>query len=177
MDDARRSKAADAKRSLQLSLNGLILQRIYCVENLRERSKAQWLHLLDVRNFLHLRENFGRDDGIDFNQRDGVAALRFAAEMEGRDIDPSAGQQRRESSDESRPILIGDIEHGGAELGVDADTFDVDNARTSIGVDSTGDPTRLLVSNHRDRDQIFVIALDVPAGFLDDYSAVLCDNG
>ena len=51
---------------------------------------------------MYLGQHFGRDQGIDFNKRDGVATLRFAAEMEGGDVDACAGEQRRESSNETR---------------------------------------------------------------------------
>jgi hypothetical protein len=49
--------------------------------------KLQRLGLLDLRQCLHLRKHLGRHRAIDLDQRDGVAALLVAAEVEGRDVD------------------------------------------------------------------------------------------
>src|SRR3954471_4663892 len=50
-------------------------------------SERQRLDLLDLRQGLHLGEQVRRHRAVDLDQRDGIAAGRDAAEMEGRDID------------------------------------------------------------------------------------------
>ena len=49
--------------------------------------KHQRLDLLHLRQRLHLGQEIGRHRAVDLDQRDGVAALLDAAEMEGRDVD------------------------------------------------------------------------------------------
>ena len=41
-----------------------------------------------------LASSVGRHGAVDLDQRDGVAARRVAAEMEGRDVDPGVAEQR-----------------------------------------------------------------------------------
>ena len=50
-------------------------------------SKHQRLGLLDLRQRLHLGEHVRRHRAVDLDQRDGVAARRVAAEVEGGDVD------------------------------------------------------------------------------------------
>src|SRR5215831_18106778 len=50
-------------------------------------SKHQRLGLLDLGQALHLDQHVRRDRAVDLDQRDGVAALLDAAEMEGGDIE------------------------------------------------------------------------------------------
>ena len=50
-------------------------------------SEPQRPRLLHLRQGAHLGRHVGRQLAVDLDQRDGVAAGRFAADMEGRDID------------------------------------------------------------------------------------------
>src|SRR5436853_609048 len=56
------------------------------------RSELQRLGLLHLRQRLHLGELVGRDLAVDLDQRDGVAAGRFATNMESRDVDAGVAQ-------------------------------------------------------------------------------------
>src|ERR1700760_2463569 len=98
-------------------------------------SERQRLDLLDLRQGLHLDEHIGRYRAVDLDQRDGVAALLDAAEMEGRDVDLRVAQKAGETADEARFVLVGDIDHRLAELCVDADALDVDQTRLAVVID------------------------------------------
>src|SRR4030081_689699 len=74
-------------------------------------SKRQRLGLLDLRQRLHLGKHVRRHRTVDLDQRDGITALLVAAEMEGRDVDLGVAEQTGEMSDESRLVLLGDIDH------------------------------------------------------------------
>jgi len=52
--------------------------------------------------------------------------------MEGRDVDAGVAQRRRELSDEARLVVVRDIDHRRAELGVHADSLDVDDPRSPV---------------------------------------------
>src|SRR6185312_12598368 len=85
--------------------------------------KHQRLGLADLGQPLYLGEHPRRHRAIDFDQRDGVAALLDAAEMEGRDVDFRIAQEARERADESGLVLVGHIDHRLAEFGIDADAL------------------------------------------------------
>src|SRR6202035_2048012 len=89
-------------------------------------SKRQSLGLLDLRQRLHLGKHLRRHRPVNLDQRDGIAALLVAAQMEGRDVDVAVAKQTGEMSDESRLVRVGDIDRRVAEVGVDPDTLDVD---------------------------------------------------
>jgi hypothetical protein len=55
--------------------------------------ERQRLGLLDLRQLLHLGQHVRRHHAIDLDQRDGVAALAVAAEVEGGDVDLRIAQQ------------------------------------------------------------------------------------
>ena len=57
----------------------------------------QRLAPLHLRQRPHLREHLGRQLAVDLDQRDGVAARRFAADMEGRDVDPGLAERGGEA--------------------------------------------------------------------------------
>ena len=46
---------------------------------------------------------------------------------------PASPSSARELADEARLVLVGDVDHRRAELGVDADALDVDDARLAVG--------------------------------------------
>src|SRR5947208_13374818 len=89
----------------------------------------QRLGLLDLRQRLHLGEDLGWHRAVDLDQRDGVAALLGAAEMEGRDVDLGIAEEACELADKAGLVLVGDIDHRFSELGIDPDAFDVDEPR------------------------------------------------
>src|SRR5712691_8852847 len=97
--------------------------------------ERQGLGLLDLRQLLHLVEHVGRDRAVDFDQRDGVAALLDPAEMEGRDVQPGIAEQAREGADEAGLVLIRDVDHRLAEFGIDANALDVDQPRLAVVID------------------------------------------
>ena len=68
-----------------LEIPGLVLRTIPD-DGIRHCLKHQRLGLLDLRQRLHLGEHGRRHGAVDLDQRDGVAALLDAAEMEGRDV-------------------------------------------------------------------------------------------
>src|SRR5579864_2665295 len=94
--------------------------------------KSQRLDLLHVRNLPHFGEHLGRHAAVDLDQRDGVAALRLAAEMKRRDIDAGLGKERSKPSDEPGFVLIGHVQHRWREFGVHADALDVDDTRPAV---------------------------------------------
>ena len=55
------------------------------------------LRLLHLRQRPHLGQHLGRQLAVDLDQRDGVAARRLAAEVEGGDVDAGVAQQRAEN--------------------------------------------------------------------------------
>src|SRR5690349_3870989 len=95
--------------------------------------EPQRLDLLNVLDLPHLREHLGRDAAVDLDQRDGVAALRLTAKMEGRNIDAGFAKHGGKAPDESRLVLVGHIQHRRRELGVHADALDIDDAGAAIG--------------------------------------------
>ena len=58
-----------------------------CVSLKVARSEPQHPRRLHLRQRAHLGEHVRRHVAVDLDQRDGVAAGRFAADMEGRDVD------------------------------------------------------------------------------------------
>src|SRR3979490_2692432 len=97
--------------------------------------KHQRLGLLHLRQRLHLGQPIVRHRAVDLDQRDGVAALLVAAEMEGRDVDLGIAEQAGKTADEARSVLVGDVEHRLAEFGIDPDALDVDQPRLAVGID------------------------------------------
>src|SRR5262245_16751119 len=67
-------------------------------------SELQRFGLLDVRQLQHFAEHFGRHRPVHLHQRNGVAAGRFAADVEGRDVDAGIAQEAGEAADESRLV-------------------------------------------------------------------------
>ncbi len=64
-----------------------------------------------------------------------------AAEMERRDVDLGIAERAGEAADEARLVLVGDVDHRLAELGIDADALDVDDARLAVVIDRAGRPS------------------------------------
>src|ERR1700719_4389526 len=139
------------------------------------RSKCQRLGLFDLRQRLHLGEHLRRHRAVDLDQCDGIAARFVAAEMEGRDVDLGIAEQAREVADETGLVLIGDIDHRLAELGVDPDALDIDQPRLAVVIDGAGDRTLLPLRRHRYRDHALIVALR-RAGHLVDHHAALLGN-
>src|ERR1700683_5114355 len=94
-------------------------------------SEPQCPGLLHLRQSAHLRENVGRQFAIDLDQRDGAAARRFTAYVEGRDVDAGIAQGRRELADKARLVEVGDVDHRWTELSVHPDAFDIDDTRAA----------------------------------------------
>ena len=65
------------------------------------RLEHQRLGLLDLRQLLHLCQHVLGHDTVDFDQCDGVAALRDAAEVEGGDIELGIAEQAGKGADEA----------------------------------------------------------------------------
>src|SRR4030095_3171224 len=102
-------------------------------------SKYQSFGLLDLRQLLHPVQHGGRDFAVDLDQRNGVAALLDAAEMESRDVELGIAEQAGKGADKARLVLVGDVDHRLAEFGVDPDALDVDQPRLAVMVDRAGD--------------------------------------
>src|SRR6476660_2502496 len=58
--------------------------------------------LLDLRQRAHGGKHSRRQLPVDFNERNGIAARRIAADMKGRDIDAGIPQHRGEPADKAR---------------------------------------------------------------------------
>src|SRR5687768_9740719 len=121
---------AFTRRSLSSSLRsgrgGSDLSRIVF---LAIRLEYQRLGLAHIGQLAHLLQHRGGDRPIDLDQGDGVLAGRRAAEREGRDVDPVVAQGGAEVPDHARLVLVGDVEHVRAELGIDVDALDLHQAR------------------------------------------------
>src|SRR3981189_1038079 len=115
--------------------------------------KQQRLGLLHLRQRLHLGQHIRRHRAVDLDQRDGVAALLVAAEMEGGDVDPGIAEQARGTADEAGLCLRGVGSHRLAEFGIDPDALDVDQARLAVGIDRAGYRTLLTFGGDGERDQ------------------------
>src|SRR3954453_7120874 len=139
-------------------------------------SELQRLRLLYLRQGPYAVEHIRWQFAVDLDQRDGIAARRFAADVEGRDIDAGVAHGRRELADEARLVAIGDVDHRGAELRIHADALDVDDARTPIGEHGSGYSARPALGLHRDGDQTFIIAMSLARHLLDHDAALLCDE-
>src|SRR5205085_3460778 len=66
---------------------------------------------------------------IDLDQRNRVTARGGAAEMKGRNIDRGGPQRVAERADEPRLVIITNKQHVMAELGLERDALDFDEAR------------------------------------------------
>src|SRR4051794_4169596 len=82
-----------------------------------------------------------------------------AAEREGGDVDAGIAEQAGEAADEARLVLVGHVDHRGAELGVDLDALDRHDAGLAVVEDGAGDGALLRLGDHGERDQGFVVAL------------------
>src|SRR5476651_1456878 len=91
--------------------------------------EPQRLGLHDALDGGDLGREVDRQRLVDLDQRDCRAARLVAAEMEGGDIDLVLAQQGAETADEARLVVVGDVEHVRAELGLDLDALDLDDAR------------------------------------------------
>src|SRR5260370_24197458 len=140
------------------------------------RLKLERSDLLYIRNLPHLRQCLRRHVAIDFDQRNGVAALRVAPEMEGRDIDAGLGKEGSEPSDESWLVLIGHVQHRWREFGIHPNTLDIDDARSAVGKHRARYCARLTIGDHRQRNQAVVVALSLAPRLLDDDAAILGDD-
>ena len=98
----------------------------------------QRLGLLHLRQRPYRSEDPRRQLAVDLDQRNGVAAGRFAAHVEGRDVNTGVAERAGEAADEARLVEIGDVDHRWAELRVHADALDVDDARTAVGEHRAG---------------------------------------
>src|SRR4051812_26279449 len=117
--------------------------RMSALSRAEASSEHQCLGLLDLRQRLHLAKHVSGHSTVDLDQRDGVAALLGAAEMEGRDVELGGPEQAGERADEAGLVLVGDVDHRLAELGVDPDPLDVDQPRLAVGVYRARDRTLL----------------------------------
>src|SRR4029078_89580 len=89
-------------------------------------SENQRLRLLDLRQRLHLGEHLRGNGAVDLEQRNGSDAMPDAAEMEGGDVDPGIAEQAGEVADKAGLVLVGDVDHRLAELGIDPDAPGID---------------------------------------------------
>src|SRR6195952_3466108 len=110
-------------------------------ESVSSLLKPQRLGLLDLRQRLHLAKHVSGHSTVDLDQRDGIAALLGAAGVERRDVEFGGAEQAGEGADEAGLVLVGDVDHRLAELGVDADALDVDQPRLAVGIDGARDRT------------------------------------
>src|SRR4051812_20279600 len=67
-------------------------------------SELQRLGLLHLRQRPDLGEHSVGQFAVDFDQRDGAAARRLAADMEGGDVDAGLAERRGEPADEARLV-------------------------------------------------------------------------
>ena len=65
----------------------------------------QRLGLLHLRQRAHLVEHGVGQFSVDLDQRDGVAAGRLAADVEGGDVDAGLAKRRGEAADEARLVV------------------------------------------------------------------------
>src|SRR5262249_34410220 len=115
-------------------------------------SKSQRLDALDVGDALDALDHLRWDRPVHLDQRDGVAARRFAPDVEGRNIDAGIAQRGGEAADEARLIQIRDVEHVRAELGDDPDILDSDDARSPVGKHGALDRAILPLGDHGERE-------------------------
>src|SRR5258708_5335783 len=79
--------------------------------------------------------------------------------MEGRDVDLALAQQRAQPADEARLVVVGQVEHVRAELGLDLDALDLDDARMAAAEQGPRDRAGEFFGRHRDADDRVVVAV------------------
>src|SRR4029077_19389687 len=102
---------------------------------------------------LYLGEHVRRNRAVDLYQRDRIATLAGAAEMEGGDVDLGVAKQARKVADETRFVLVGDVDHRLAEFGIDADALDVHKPRLAVVIHRARHRTFLPFGGNGDRDK------------------------
>ena len=89
---------------------------------------------------------------------------------------PGVAEQAGEAADEAGLVLVGDVDHRRAELGIDPDALDLDEPRLAVGINRAGDRALLPLGGDGDRDQAFVVALRRAHDLVDDHAALLGDD-
>ena len=79
-------------------------------------------------------------------------------------------------ADEAGLVLVGDVDHRLAELGIDPDALDVDQPRLAVGIDRARHRALLPLGGDGDRDQAFVVALRRAHDLVDHHAALLGDD-
>ena len=79
----------------------------------------------------HLLQHVLRERRIDLDQRDGLAALRLRPSCNVAILTPRCRAASR-AADEARLVPIGHVEHVRADLGLELDALDLDDARLAV---------------------------------------------
>lgn len=95
--------------------------------------KNQRLGLLDRFVGGELVEHVLADHVVDIEQRDGVAALLVAAELEVGDVDAGVAERRAHEADHAGHVGVGDVDHVLADIGIHVDALDLDETRLAVG--------------------------------------------
>src|SRR5690606_39991970 len=100
----------------------------------QKASELEGFSLLNAIQRSNLAELLLGQGAIDGHERDGVATDFGTAKVEVGDIDAKRAEQRAETADMARLVLIGDIEHGRGELRFHVDVLDLNDARLAIEI-------------------------------------------
>jgi len=84
---------------------------------------------------------------VNLDQRDGIGAWRLAADMEGGDVDAGIGPRSRRTAMKPGLSRVGDVDHRGGRTRHPCGCLDVDDARSSVGVDGAGYVPRLAIGS------------------------------
>src|SRR5271170_1573276 len=100
--------------------------------NRRLRSEVQSGGLTYAMDLAHFRYDLGRRGAVDRDERDRRAAWFVAPKRKCRNIDARVSEAAGEAADETRLVLVGDIDHRRGEFSVDLDALDRKNARLAV---------------------------------------------
>src|SRR3954447_11448372 len=112
-----------------------------------EAHRAGALHLRDLLDLAQQILGYGL---IHRYEADGVAAGLVAAEREGGDVDAGFAEQRTETADEARFVVVADVDHVGREFSVDEDVADLGHARLAVLEHGAARMARHVIGIHDD---------------------------
>src|SRR5690606_8180441 len=118
-----------------------------------------------MRERLNFGKRFRRYIPINFDQTNGIATGLFTAKAEIGDVDACLAECRTKRADETRLILVRDIEHMAAKRAFHVHALDLDDARKTTGEHRTGNRTLLPLRLHDEADIGFVSALLLATNF------------
>jgi hypothetical protein len=115
------------------------------------------------------------DQFVDIEQRDGVAAFLFAAELEVGDVDAGVAQRRAHEADHAGHVGVGDVDHVLADFGIHVDALDLDEARLAVREHGARDRAGLALGGHGQLD-VAVIDAGLVALDLGEHDALFLDH-